>query len=333
MKENRKSNFELLRIILIIMVLILHYIGIGGVRDNSSGITLYILNFAEAAFRPSVNVFVIITGYFMISKNSIKLSKIIQLIYITVFYGVIIYFIVIATKLYDLNIESLKIFIKSITDSWFITTYIILYLLIPFINKLVKILSKKNFEILLLVITFFFSIWPSIWTSITVDDGGYGIINFIFMYLIGTYIKLYKDDIKGIKKFIFIYVITTIITTIVGQFAVRAFNYNFIINIIGAIALFEIFKNINIKNNKIINKLASYTFAVYIIHTNPFILSDLFKLVFKTENFANSILLPIHLVLTTLCIYMGCVIIETIRKLIMKKIDEKIEGIIFKIEC
>lgn len=333
MKIERKSNLELLRIILIIMVLVLHYLGIGGVRNNSDGVTLFLLNFTESICIVSVNVFVIITGYFMVSKNFIKISKILQLILTTFFYGVIIYLVLLITQYSSFNIENIKTFIKSITDSWFITTYIILYFLIPFINKLINMLSKKNFEILLIILIFFFSIWPSVWTFITINDGGYGIINFILMYLIGAYIRLYWDEVNCTKKFILVYIENALITTISSFFFERAFNYNFITNIIGAVALFEVFKNINLKNNKVINKLASYTFAVYIIHTNPFILSNLYKILFETELFYKSRLLPVHLIFTTLCIYFGCIAIEIIRSILMKKVEDKIEKITFKIEC
>ena len=158
------------------------------------------MNFIESTCIVSVNIFIIITGYFMINKEFIKLSKVIQLIFITIFYGIAIYLILLLTNISNISIDSLLTFVKSITDSWFITTYVILFLCIPFINKLIKNLSKKSYRNLLIILIFFFSVWPSIWTFITVNDGGYGIINFLLMYLIGGYLKLYCNEKEERKK-------------------------------------------------------------------------------------------------------------------------------------
>ena len=336
--EKRESNFELLRIILIIMIIILHYLSasIGGALTNTEAETInyYLIHFIESVCIVSVNIFIIITGYFMAKKKTIKVSKIINLVSIVVFYGIVIYLISVLIGTEKINIESVKKFIQSIADSWFITIYCILYLLIPFINKLIDSISKKNFKILLGILIFFFSVWPSVWSKTTVADGGYGIINFIIMYLIGAYIKLYMDEINVKNKSILIFIISTIITTICSLVADRAYNYNFVFNIIGAAVLFLIFKNIRIKQNKIINKLASYTFAVYIIHTNPFIMENIFKNVLKTTDYYNSNFLIIHMIVSVLIIYVTCIIIETIRRLIIGKIiDRQIDKVNTKITC
>ena len=62
----RKSNIELLRIILIIMIITLHYLngGIGGALSNTNPNTFnyYLITFIESLCIVAVNVFIIITG-------------------------------------------------------------------------------------------------------------------------------------------------------------------------------------------------------------------------------------------------------------------------------
>lgn len=336
--EKRESNYELLRIILMIMVLILHYLAgsIGGALNftEKGTINYYIIHYIESLCIIAVNVFIIITGYFMVSKNSIKISKVVKLINIIVFYGVIIFFLSLMIGKAKIDFNGLNQFLKTITDSWFITIYCILYLLIPFINKLINSISKKNYKILFAILIFFFSIWPSVWSKITVSDAGYGIINFFILYLIGAYIKLYLKDIYVRDKAIVVFILSTFIVTICSLVADRAWHYNFIFNMIGAVALFLIFKDIKIKHNRVINKLAGYTFAVYIIHTNPFIMQSLYRELFKTPQYYNSNFLILHMIGTVLIIYISCIVIETIRRLLLEKIvDKQIEKINVEIKC
>lgn len=67
--EKRKSNIELLRIILILLVIILHYMNIsmggalGKVRPNT--FDYYLDHFIESLSIVAVNVFILITGYFL----------------------------------------------------------------------------------------------------------------------------------------------------------------------------------------------------------------------------------------------------------------------------
>ena len=223
--EKRESKFELLRIILILMVIGLHYFNgsMGGLLSNVDkfSVNYYLANFIESAFIIAVNVFIIITGYFMINKNEISVKKVYHLLSICIFYGIVIFVILLAIGKIQLNLSSIKNLIYTIDNRWFIVIYCILYLLIPFINKLLKSISKKQFQMLLGILIFFFSIWPTFFTNITVNDNGYGIINFIILYLIGGYIKLYKDDKKYSSISYIIYIVCTIITTFISIYKNR----------------------------------------------------------------------------------------------------------------
>lgn len=84
MSGERKSNIELLRIFSILGVIILHYnnaqIG-GGLRfAEANSINYLTLVTFESLFICAVNVFIIISGYFLIEKSSRNIWKIIELI-------------------------------------------------------------------------------------------------------------------------------------------------------------------------------------------------------------------------------------------------------------
>ena len=91
----RNSNIELLRIVSIIMVLSMHYLNenMGGAlaNINRGQHNYYIINIIESYSIIAVNLFIIITGYFMYNNTKINFNKIIRIIGIAYFYGVILY--------------------------------------------------------------------------------------------------------------------------------------------------------------------------------------------------------------------------------------------------
>lgn len=337
MKE-RDSNFELLKIILTLMIIVLHYCNssMGGLlKEVKIGTINYCLtHLVESICIIAVNIFIIITGYFSCKKKSINISKPIKLYILSIFYGITISGIIIILTKKSINLTLIKTFLITTFSRWFVIIYCILYLLIPYINKLINSLTKKQFEIFIIINIVFFCIWPTFFTNVTNRDAGYGITNFIILYSIGGYIKNYQNSKKSKKLLISIFAITTIITTIFSFISGRAWFYSSIFNLISSISLFELFRGIKIKNNNIINKLSTYTFSVYIIHENSFLAKILYQSIFKSNKYWNSNLMILNLLLTVIGIYIICIIIEYIRQLIFKKIiDDKIEKINYEIKC
>ena len=82
--KERKSNFELLKIILAIFVIIVHYCtyskGGAEISIEKGTFNYCLMNFMQSAAIIAVNTFILITGYFMCDKKEIKLSKPIKLI-------------------------------------------------------------------------------------------------------------------------------------------------------------------------------------------------------------------------------------------------------------
>lgn len=79
--KERQSNIELLRIVAIIGVIILHYNGEYAFDVvEQTGINCWILCSLESVFICAVNVFVLITGYFLSCTEKRNLWKAIELV-------------------------------------------------------------------------------------------------------------------------------------------------------------------------------------------------------------------------------------------------------------
>ena len=332
----RNSNLELLRIVCILMILTLHYNNstIGGAFENVEigSLNYYLINILESISTVAVNSFILITGYFSYKKESVKLSKIFNLLYICIVYGILIflgYFIV--TK--NINLSIIEQFIKTIFDRWFVIIYIILYLLIPYINKLISNLNEEKMRRLIIINFIFFYLWITIFTNTTIKDRGYGIINFINLYLIGAYIRKYKDEYIPKYKTLLIYIICVIATVLLSICTKRsAFIYSTVFNLIGSISLFLTFKNIKMKDSRIINYLSTFTFSTYIIHENSFISKFLYRNIFKCDNYYNDSYMIFNYIYTVLGIYILCILVEIVRRFIMKKLDKKVEKIDYELK-
>lgn len=328
--KSRNSNLELLRIISILMIIGLHYSDpyIGGALGvlTPNDINYYIAHFLESEFIVGVNLFVITSAYFLVDCSTPKVTKTIKLILLSYFYGILFYIISLMLSL--VNFSLLDMIKKSglfLDDGyWYVKFYIILYLISPFLNILINNLSKTMFRGLISIMLLFFSIWPSFLPYPPSNDNGYGIISFVLLYFIGSYIKKYYKSEKSKQFYIFIY-IGCVSITFLFSFWTNSWGYNFIFNLIGSAALFILFTKINIKSN-LINYLASYTFPIYLIHFNPLLIALVFKGLLKCQNFYTNKFFIFHMFVSILVVFTISFFIEFIRKIFiafLKKLISK----------
>lgn len=155
---------------------------------------------------------------------------------------------------------------------------------------------------------------------------GYTIVNFSLMYLIGAYIKLNYDSIKYSKnKFICYIIVSTIILTIWAEInnhinfgnEKTALEYCNPFVIMLAIQIFLFFSHLELGCNNIINRLSKATFTVFLLH-------NIFLQFIEIEYFVlqNALIMILHIIISTIGIYLICWIFYEIYNYISKKIFE-----------
>lgn len=143
--DNRNYGLDILRIISMMGIVGLHVLGNGGVLANVKINTLnYMVSyFIEILLYASVNVFAMLTGYLCCDRAKIKSKSVIDLIFTTIIYCLIITGIFYAFNLYDIRSSGIKNLIVSLFPPikgwyWYINSYILVFFMIPYMNKFFK---------------------------------------------------------------------------------------------------------------------------------------------------------------------------------------------------
>lgn len=336
-KINRESNFELFRIICMVMVVTLHVLGHGGAIEGIEVNTLnfYIAHFLESFSIVAVNCYILISGYFGVNSE-FKIKKVLMLYFQILFYSIFISVTFWAVGIEKVSIGNLINTILPITTQvwWFVTLYLILYILTPYINKLMRSMSEEEFKRLIIILIAIFVIWPSVRVKLKPIDNlsGYSLYQFIFMYIIGGYVRLFYKE-KKLKRglLILVYLISCIsllifnvgVSTIIGK-SFGIYSYNFILVFISSISLFLFFKEISLKSN-IVNRISSLTLGVYLIHDHPFMRNYIYKFLGYDKSFSDSNFI-IYTLLIVIIIFSISLIIEYIRQKVFTMIGKYIKN-------
>lgn len=339
----RMSNFELLRILSMILI-IGHHLFVHSNFQIEYGINInnIFLDFINIGGKLGVILYIMISGYFLV-ESKFNEKKIIKLELQVLFYSILFLIIFKIFYIPEIGKIGLKEIVKNIFPTifckyWFVTNYILLYIFSPFINKLIRNLSKEQYKKLIMIMLFILIFIPTITTS---DLGLDNLIYFIFYYLIGAFIKLYKNENNhkkyGIYAIIFyaIIILTTILFEYLSCYKIFFKDYIGYFSKISSILLFLIsynifmsFKNWNIKEHKLINVIASTSFGIYLIHDNCFVRKFLWLRILKLSTFYHSKLLILVSVITICILFLVCSMIELLR---IKLLEPKILKITYKI--
>ncbi len=329
MKKERSTNIEILRIICMLLIVTCH-IGHSGLVFNQVSINQVLYKLIAGNSGIALNIYILISGYYLINSHKVRPSKLIKLWLQLVFYSVGIYIVFVTLGLSNFSLKSLiEAFLPvSFNQWWFASTYIVLYLFHPFINKFLKSMSKEEYKkfIILEIIVF------SLLRLFTLQEVQYNnLILFIMIYSIGGYVKIYEDETIFNKK-MFVIILTCFIFAFISSEVLTIFGTNSInklgqiitsmnspIVIIISILIFLAFKNISMKNNKIINSIASATFGVYLIHDNNYVRDFLWHRLFRFDLIVNDNWFIVKVLLVVVSIYTLCTAIEITRKFIIEK--------------
>ena len=334
---NRNTSIELLRIISMIMIMFHHFAYHGNFEWNFNEVTLPHLwyDFILMGGKVGVDIFVLISGYFLI-ENTEKLfqpKKLLKFWGQVVFYSIMTYLLSVMLRLNAFEIKQLIKVCLPITYPgwWFASTYFMLYLIHPSLNKLLHGLSKTEYQYLILMMVLCWSIIPTATTQLFESNS---LLWFVTLYGIAGYVNLYGGNQKLQSKHYFsLYFMVLIITYTVSTtflflgtkkeewstHAIDFFEIERLPILLMAITLFMGFVTLKMNYHKWINMIASATFGVYLIHDSSYIRYYLWTNIFKINQYQDSTFLILYSILVVFILYVSCTMIDLIRKKLVEK--------------
>lgn len=325
----RESKFELLRIVCMLFVITEHLVPhINDMQDICGG-GYYAGNIVKSFCIIAVNCFVLLSGYFGIKM---KVKRIFQLDVIVWFWGITGIVLGAVTGIHILSVKTDILFLLPIITkrNWFLTTYVVLYLISPFLNLVIKKLNKRQFQSLIFLMVTIFYLVPTIDYTLNAPtvtlDSGYGIVNFVCLYFIGRYIKLYFGNVKkacaGLGYFlscILLFGANHIMSILMGFYFNTYISYDTVFCLLGAVCLFLWFRELNIQS-QFINRIAGYSFAAFIIHMSPFYGDLIWKIAIQIseKSFAGYLFV---MAIVPFLIYGLSMCLEFVRKKLFGKIE------------
>ena len=307
-KNNRLNNYDLLRILCAIGVILIHvtgtYIGNSTTLINQNKEINYTLieAFFDCIGRFAVPVFLMLTGVFTLSnpknknfsyfyKKSIK-NIFVPTIIFTILY--IIYQIIISFTFKDISLKSIRYNVihgEPYYHLWYMYMLIGVYMLIPFIIRLKDDIGIKRFK--MVSILFFPIAILSLWTTEFKFNWNFGMSFLYCSYVMIGYIISKNVKNKSLIKFI-IFLILGILLEIFATYKVndiilKGISFSELkytiqgqespIIAIASVFIFIAFSNLEIKQNFYF--ISNLTFYIYLIHAGVW---DVIKRIFNVFN-------------------------------------------------
>lgn len=297
MQSKRLANFELLRIVAMLMIIVLHYLDKSDLillyTKERSGVN-YTTHFIESFCIVAVNCYVLLSGYFLV-ESAWKPGRAASLVLQILFYSVLIPVALICAgevSAGELSVYHWLTYVLPIETEhyWFGTAYLVLYVLSPLLAAGVKKVDKRTLQIIIAVMVLYFSFWKSlIPAKLATDRYGYEYGWFLCLFLIAAYLRMYGcPKLERKRNAVFCYVgmsLAMFLLTAASGILAEALppfayymdmpnTYNHILCLLASIGFFMIFKNMKSWEGRAANfvrKLSPYTFGVYLLHEHELV--------------------------------------------------------------
>lgn len=331
-EKKRNSNFEMLRIFAMLLIVTYHIIA-----KTTEGLYLSspVLSAVAMPLHVGALLFILITGYFGVK---LSLKKIVNLGGVTIFYSVIVYcfYAVISGQFSIVRFIASFLPICLNPDLWFIRTYFLFLLCTPLLNLWLENIYRDKY-LLTLFGLFFISIYIGCFGNDDSFQNGKNILNFCFLYFVGHELRTHRiiPQIKASTLFLSYLSLNLMIvgltyylcgTSIFPLFKMICWYYDSPILILNSVLLFMLFEKLNL-NSSFVNYIAKCVFPIYLLHANLYMGRILWP-------FLNNLIAPqynlVKIFSLAIMVMAVCVIVDQIFSRIYSPLLEHINGYIQK---
>lgn len=286
----RQSGIELLKIVAILLICLSHCTQtLERFMDFQAYTTDFQLIFLRLLkFNGQIGniIFIICSSWFLANSKKSKANKAINLALDSQLISVGIFAVYVACSIFSSFHIGFSNYLENIfpdwfAQVWFVPTYIIFYLIHPYLNNIIQSISQQEHFFICIFSFVVYGIGGLIGAKPAFSD----LLGFVMIYFLVVYLKKYKKDkCDNVKKNAIIYfslLLLFIVAVIAKNFLALKWpifgsypkidNYNLSIFLLPMmINFFYLFLKLDFKS-KIINYLSSCSLFVYCIHENYYV--------------------------------------------------------------
>lgn len=238
-----------------------------------------------------------------------------------------------------------SVFPSLFSNNWYLTTYLMFYPIHPYINQIIERMEQKEH----LLVSLFLFVFTFGFSCVGVGPFGSSLIIWITIYFFVSYCKKYLLRILNDTK-INIIILTVCILSHIGVVLLTdylGFKFSFFNDkLIGwnrnqnpflfgiSFSIFDIIRNMKIKQNKVISHISTLSMYIYITHENllfrTYYRPSLWNFVYERFGYNNIILWVFVL---SLIVFIFGYVCSVLYKLILQKSVKKFVDKSFSVLC
>ena len=298
MKKERESGIELYKVIAIFLIVLSHVIqtltepnyvlGIGegtfiNIATATTDLNVLLLALFRICGALGNNMFFICSAWFLVNSKKMSLKKVIHMILDVWIINMIVFGGLHAIGIQFQVSDTVRTFFPTtFANNWYITCYLLFYLIYPFLNRMLEQLNiSEHFALtsFLFMIYFIIPVLPLEEINLFFANE---LVIFLATYVIVSFIKIYKNEwtenLKLNKGILFVSIVSYVVLILsvdylglrTNYFLNRLVRWNMNNSLFMFLIAFSSFNMMKKKKfiNRTINYFSSLSLLVYIFHEN-----------------------------------------------------------------
>lgn len=331
MVQERNYGIDALRMFSMLLVVVLHVLGQGGVLFSTSLVpqsgAYYTAWTLETMAFCAVNCYALISGFVMYGHKC-SLGKLLSTWLPVFFWSVLLSVVVwgMYPESYALDFVVERAFLPVIfSQYWYMTAYFLLYLLMPVLLVAMEHLSFASYTGVVLATAIFATIGTFFGTDPAVSAGGYSTIWLVLCFLWGGYLRKFRlvEKARGWWGAV-LYVVCIaavvlykyIVETCFPQYSGNAWiSYTSPFILLAAVGLLVLFAHLPVHRlmRPVIKFLSPAALGVYLIHTHQLVFFYIISGFAATIATFSAPMLALSVVGAAIGIYLACTALELAR--------------------
>lgn len=298
MKKERESGIELYKVIAIFLIVLSHVIqtltepnyvlGIGegtfiNIATATTDLDVLLLALFRICGALGNNMFFICSAWFLVNSKKMSLKKVIHMVLDVWIINMIVFWGLHAIGIQFQISDTVRTFFPTtFANNWYITCYLLFYLIHPFLNRMLEQLNiSEHFALtsFLFMIYFIIPVLPLEEINLFFANE---LVIFLATYVIVSFIKTYKNEwtenLKLNKGILFVSIVSYVVLILsvdylglrTNYFLNRLVRWNMNNSLFMFLIAFSSFNMMKKKKfiNRTINYFSSLSLLVYIFHEN-----------------------------------------------------------------